>query len=51
MALMFSALALLSGTDSETLNLATGLPVQTSPAKRTLTARRSWPSLYQAIQS
>ena len=34
MALMFSALALLSGTDSETLNLATGLPVSDFAGKK-----------------
>ena len=34
LALMFSALALLSGADSETLNLATGLPVSDFAGKK-----------------
>ena len=36
LALMFSALSLLSGTDSETLNLATGLPVSDYAGKKDL---------------
>ncbi len=36
LALMFSALALLSGTDSETLNLSTGLPVSDFAGKKDL---------------